>query len=235
MPCRECMETTHTVAKCPYLKLRAEKIFQKAVELTTPLWGSPTRLIANKAIFGQFNLKDLVLLKKRLIDDVNRYTVHDHYQFQLYGHKNSLCMCLAMLFNTMHYIVSDDERDQLQSNPHYDHAIVEPYVFSLHKFRPTRGPPIRRKEPIRLCFKNEEFTAPKEDCPICMNKITAKNVCKLNCGHMMCHKCVIQCAQRTNNNPVCCLCRATTVELTIPHKPLYYRLDNKYCSIVGIA
>jgi hypothetical protein len=233
MPCGACKLNGHTAGLCPYLELRAEKVFQRAVELTTPLWNEPGRYAANKVVFSQFKIKDLVLLKKRLCNDLKQFIIDDR-RFT-FGYKHSLCICLATLFTTIYYIVSDEERHQLQSNPIINHPIVSRYVTPPMRIRAIRAiRAIPRKENIRLCFKNEEFAAPKDDCPICMNKITAKNVCKLNCGHMMCNKCVLNCAKLTDNL-TCCICRARTIELTIPYKPLYDRLNNKYDSIVGLA
>ena len=43
-----------------------------------------------------------------------------------------------------------------------------------------------------------------EDCPICMEKLTAdKNICITNCGHKFCSQCLIRAARTKNSCPLC--------------------------------
>lgn len=43
-----------------------------------------------------------------------------------------------------------------------------------------------------------------EDCPICMEKLTAdKNICITKCGHKFCSQCLIRAARTKNSCPLC--------------------------------
>tara|TARA_Y100000813_G_C24158692_1_gene351034 strand:- start:1337 stop:1777 length:441 start_codon:yes stop_codon:yes gene_type:complete len=43
-----------------------------------------------------------------------------------------------------------------------------------------------------------------EDCPICMEKLTAdKNICITRCGHKFCSECLIRSARSKNSCPLC--------------------------------
>ena len=77
----------------------------------------------------------------------------------------------------------------------------------MKNFTMTRGSQninLNNIEILPIIEQTHTINTQNEDCPICMEKLTAdKNICITQCGHKFCSQCIIRSARTKNSCPLC--------------------------------